>query len=379
MKKRIGRNHKCWCGSGKKYKNCHLNRSKAEPFQIWEGNKKRQKAFGKKYCMAPPEYKHSCKKQIVQAHSVAKSSCLKKICRSDGHVYQVKPSTDMLIKTNGKIVPELEGINRASIFTGFCKFHDDAIFKPLEKEPFSGTPEQHFLLAYRAIARENFLKISLNHFIPALREADRGRPVDEQMAIQNHIQLFESGTDAGVRSSSYYKKIVDKKLVEQDFSSVRYYSIELKDVPDILCSGGIFPEYDFAGNMLQDLSEVNTIPDMLTISSIATPTGGAFIFVWFKEKEDRIVKFLKSLTCFPELKIPDALVRLMFEQIENIFLAPNWWENLRDKEKSMLMERTLSGLPIPIPPYMRTNTCLMEDGGEYVNWKITGISTNTEL
>ena len=69
----------------------------------------------------------------------------------------------------------------------------------------------------------------------------------------------------------------------------------------------------------------------------------------------------------------------MFEQIENIFLAPNWWENLRDKEKSMLMERTLSGLPIPISPYMRTNTCLMEDGGEYVNWKITGISTNTEL
>ncbi len=379
MAKRLGRNEKCWCGSGKKYKKCHLNRNESEPFNLWEGDRERQKVFSKKYCMAPPEFKHLCKKKIVQAHTVAKSSCLKKICSSDGHIYRVKPSTDMFMKTNGKIVPKLEGINRASTFTGFCQFHDDDIFKPLEKEPFSGTILQYFLLAYRAIARENFMKISLNQFLPTLREVDRGRSIDEQESIQNHIQSFESGTNAGVISSTFYKTLVDRKLVEQDFSSVRYYKIELKEVPDTLCSGGIFPEYDFTGNMLQDLSEIDIIPDMLTVSSIATPKGGALIFVWFKEKERRIVDFLESLIHLPQSKIPNALVRLMFEQIENIFLAPKWWEKLRHKEKTMLMDRTLSGLPIPIPPYMRTNTCLMDDGGKYVDWKITGITTNTNL
>ena len=34
--KTLGRNDRCWCGSGKKYKVCHLDREKQQPTRAWE-------------------------------------------------------------------------------------------------------------------------------------------------------------------------------------------------------------------------------------------------------------------------------------------------------------------------------------------------------
>ena len=36
--KKLGRNELCSCGSGKKYKRCHLDREKQKPLRAWEGD-----------------------------------------------------------------------------------------------------------------------------------------------------------------------------------------------------------------------------------------------------------------------------------------------------------------------------------------------------
>ena len=36
MTPKIGRNDPCWCGSGKKYKKCHINRTDQDVVRPWE-------------------------------------------------------------------------------------------------------------------------------------------------------------------------------------------------------------------------------------------------------------------------------------------------------------------------------------------------------
>ena len=45
--KTIGRNDPCWCGSGLKYKKCHLNRSEEKPMKIYEADKIFQNEYKK--------------------------------------------------------------------------------------------------------------------------------------------------------------------------------------------------------------------------------------------------------------------------------------------------------------------------------------------
>jgi len=46
VSKKLGRNESCWCGSGKKFKKCHLNREH-EPMPTFEEGKKLYKSLFK--------------------------------------------------------------------------------------------------------------------------------------------------------------------------------------------------------------------------------------------------------------------------------------------------------------------------------------------
>ena len=54
--------------------------------------------------------------------------------------------------------PERRGWRAASTFAGFCDHHDTTTFESLESVPFAGTPQQTFLLAYRAECHEVYQK-----------------------------------------------------------------------------------------------------------------------------------------------------------------------------------------------------------------------------
>ena len=151
-RRKLGRNERCWCGSGKKYKHCHLDREKQAPLNPWDSSREYRKAFKVQTCLAPETWRDDCSRQISRAHTVPKSGSLRRIAR-DGHVYAFVPSFENLMKNDGVVVPELIGLNRASTFTGFCSRHDDAIFRPVEKRIFSCRQEQCFLLGYRAFCQ----------------------------------------------------------------------------------------------------------------------------------------------------------------------------------------------------------------------------------
>jgi hypothetical protein len=63
-----GRNELCWCGSGRKFKKCHLNTNIDIPLNPQSTMNEARKIFGKKYCMSSESNK--CNGNIVKAHTV---------------------------------------------------------------------------------------------------------------------------------------------------------------------------------------------------------------------------------------------------------------------------------------------------------------------
>ncbi len=361
-----GRNELCWCGSGKKYKGCHLGRSKQTRIPLWDVASKVRANMKGQLCLAPDTLRASCSKGIVRAHTVARAS-LRTIAESD-RVYAFNLDLMAIAKHQGQTVPELFGVNAASVFTGFCSVHDNQIFAPLEKTDFSGSAEQCFLLGYRALVRELFAKQGAAKSIPLLKDMDRGRPVQDQIAMQRFFEVYSGGTAAGLGALETYKAECDRYLKEHDFSRVRYYIVELGAPPDVMCSAGLFPECDFNGRQLQDCWPSDPLPDSLWISTVGWPGRGALVFTWLEGHDRACRQFIGSLDGLPDIAIQHAVVRLLFEHFENIFLAPRWWRSLSDSTRQRLLQRHQVAADPMMP---REPTCLIDDGVRAVSWKVT--------
>ena len=367
----IGRNEPCWCGSGLKYKKCHLNRESQQEVNPWEAEKALRKSFSTKDCLVPSEYKSQCSGGIVQAHSVAKC-WLRKIAQNS-HVYGFKPSIQTLHKNIGKVSPELIGINNASIFTGFCTSHDKSIFSKVEDYQFTGTKEQCFLLAYRAISREYFTKHSSYSHIEKMREYDRGKSESQQIEFQNYLRSHEIGTQAGLNDIKAHKSNFEAILTTGDFSDLQYYVVEIDQTPEVLSSGGVSISYDFNGNRLQDLNDLEKLPDALYYSIIPTQKGGAIVFSWLKNSAPSCHKFVKSIQTMEPDDIPNSIIRFLFEFCENNYASPVWWDNLASVEKEKILNRFNKAMN----PFEKRNIeCLEDDGLSAINWDISKISSN---
>jgi hypothetical protein len=203
------------------------------------------------------------------------------------------------------------------------------------------------------------------------RRLDRGRPKDEQYGLQSFAEALEIGENQGLRDALFYKAAFDKVLIEDDYSSVKYYILQLGCVPNFLCSGAVFPEYDFNGLALQDLANLNVTLDQMTFSLIPTDSGGAAVFSWLGESI-ACNQFVASLDRLPDTLVPPAIMRFTFEHFENVCISPVWWDNLEDRSKQMIEHR----FKLAASYKARMSDCLKDDGLRCVSWQITSRETN---
>jgi hypothetical protein len=367
--KKLGRNDLCWCGSGKKYKHCHLNRDRQTPPTRQEVYQATKRLFNKKYCLHPEASALNCSGGIIKAHTIQRNGGLSKIARN-GHVYCFKPER-LRTLTDGELwFPDLIGLKAASTFTGFCAYHDNMVFEPIEKYPFQSNLQHTFLLGYRAVSREYYLKRAQYQLMPILLSLDKGKSETEQLELQEVGQLYGLGVESGLQDLAYHKSEYDRVLISSDFRGVYYYVIRLDKSPEIMCSGSTQVEYDFKGDLLQDLSDTTIIIDQITFSLIATDEGGAAVFNWIG-KSKACEQLIKSLDALSDAELPYALVRYVFESFENVFFSPNWWDGLDEDSKRVLQRRAISFDKLP--------DSLRDDGLKTVLWKIEARKTNVPL
>lgn len=371
---KIGRNDPCWCGSRKKFKKCHKDRADEKPVEVWEAAKSMREKFSSKVCSAPKSVHDECSTSIVKAHTVPKSSSLKAIA-VDGHVLGLRLGLENIQKYRGKLCPEKIGINNASTFTGFCQKHDDLLFSCLEKQPFIKSEEQCFKLAFRSFAREFYTKAALVSMYEVNSVLDRGKPSYRQLEIQEQAFFTNVGAEAGLRDNIFHKEKFDRCLDSKNYSDIRAVVFEFTELFPVQVSGSVNPDFCFNNSKLQDLSNLERVPDLLSFTSFFDGNKSYIILSWLLHCHNSCVALVKALLSKPREDISIYLVQYIFSNFENYFISPTWWESLSDKDKSSIVEISYDNVSIFVEPHgnsisNKIISCDLHapEKIEYVNW-----------
>ena len=297
---KVGRNDPCPCDSGKKYKRCCLGMEAGrKPVFATLGDLERETSRGE--CSVPPQWMSACSARIVKAHTVPHSS-LKRIA-DNGHVMSFVPNVTNFKQHGSAVPPQRRGIRMASTFTGFCGKHDDAVFSPLEKVNFSGTREQCFLVAYRALARELYLKsVNARFFSELLKNIGELEWMNTR-GVAEELAPFLVGTSYGLKDLASHKMEYDQVLLHHDHCNVKAYVIEFTNSPPVMCSGGIFPEHTFNGEPLQILGLGLERLSAIYFSSFADSADGFVVFAWLDDGHDYCERLVESLKQLPDEKL----------------------------------------------------------------------------
>lgn len=337
------RNRPCWCGSGKKYKRCHERREREEPIIPGQRFGQLQDRFSKKYCLAF-DAPHECSGDIVRAHTLQRQGAISEISE-DGHVLGLNFHPSVLSRTNGW--PEMRSVGQksASTFTGFCAHHDNSLFAAVEDESFEASREQCLLLHYRAACRELFQKSAMAASVDLFQDADRGRQPVDQFLIQNHVSGLFEGTQSGLSSMAARKAHLDELLVDGQYDTVRALVLWLCQPPPLMSAGGIFPDEDFDGEPLQDLSRTDFTAEFMGFTLAASGGNGFSVLTWIQGQGSTAEAVATSLAS----RSPDEIVNLLavfaFEYLENTLCRPSWWNGLSENSQKRLLAGSLTGAP----------------------------------
>jgi hypothetical protein len=104
------------------------------------------------------------------------------------------------------------------------------------------------------------------------------------------------------------------------------------------------------------------------ISTIATDNGGAAVLSWMPSAGGAADAFVRSLAQIPDAEVGDAIVRLVFEHAENMFVRPSWWSGLPPEYLDALLNRASTACN---PFIERQPDCLKPDGNSYAHWTVS--------
>ncbi|MGO9570882.1 MAG: zinc chelation protein SecC [Desulfomonilaceae bacterium] len=359
----------CWCQSGKKWKWCHKDRELQEPVHFGAQMAELLAEMTKGYCSHPSASKLTCGDRIIRAHTVQRRGGLAAISEG-GHVISIKDGMRDILKNEGRVVPRKAGISDASTFMGFCDSHDAAMFRPIEVGAPVLSRENAFLLSFRALAYELFTKRTVLRSIPIQREMDRGKPFYIQVAIQQYLNLNAQGMIRGLRDLTKWKLEYDSAYLSECCDAYSFYAVAFSEVLPVVSCGGFHPEFDFEANPLQRIGRGDVDFDHMTFNLTSLNGKGVAVFGWTQSESGPAEAFVNSFKCLPDSEKADAVLHLAFEQIENTYVRPSWWDQLSEEERQSVIQRFLSGVP-GIIGTERQRDCLSNRSVTYVSAEVT--------
>ena len=274
-------------------------------------------------CMHPSASPSICGK-VISAHTIQRYGLLKRIIGSDNHVLTY-------YRNQAKSIEPIKiGWKEASTFKGFCDFHDNLTFRPIEDEPFTGTPEQCFLVGYRALCHEIYQKRGALRASPEIikqLQNDTGLTEEEREARLDINKVQELGLQKGLDHFLELKTRMDKQLLTKDFSGWNKWIVEFEGNISAVSTGAISPNLDLDGNVLQVLHDPGSEQQSFLFGMIPTDKGGIIVFIWPKEWRAP-EQFLRSLSQNSGEYLLEFIVQVFFAYIENTYFSESWWNSL---------------------------------------------------
>ncbi|WP_163363140.1 SEC-C metal-binding domain-containing protein [Enterobacter cloacae] len=327
-----GRNEKCWCGSGKKYKKCHLEREKQERVNRNEANSILRLFTSVSKCSVPESMKHECQRRIVKAHTLSKSNSLKEIAK-DGHVLGLKKGLDKFEKNNGMVSFDKMGVNQASTFTGFCSYHDKVLFSCIEDDLFIEDKRQCTMLAYRPLMREVYVKEANLKVLEESRSFDKGQDFQSQLAWAKYINENIEGTKLTLSDLNYIRGLIEASIRNNQYDALEHIVIRLQYPPKIMACSIYAPIVDIDGCVIQEITSDVGRPEYVIANVLALDGKGYVIFSWLSEDDKVIPRFISSIKKCPSIKLGDRITNHILTFVENIFASEDWWESQKDNQE----------------------------------------------
>ena len=214
----------------------------------------------------------------------------------------------------------------------------------------------------------HFASFAMNCFSSDARLSSRfqmGRPFPDLMLS------YQAGARIAIRNLQPLHTEMGNALLRRRFRKTNFFAIEFDTVPQVLGTGAPNVEFDFHGNRLQFLTRQAPL-EYITFSILPFDGNrGVAVFAWHG-KSNVNARFIRSLSSLSKRDIPDAIVRFAFQSIENMFLAPTWWNQLPDSVKKRLLTRYDSS-------FWRDENLFIDlrpHGVKLVDWNVTNMKTN---
>jgi len=192
----ISRNEKCPCGSDKKYKTCCLNKADTRENLISKNLSPQSnldnylKSSFIKNCIYHDQSK--CSEKIIKAHSIQNNKILSSLS-VNGEVVVLQLNAELeSLNFKGQEI----GKKIATIFSGFCSYHDKTVFQPIEDIDYINNEEQNFLFAYRTFAYEYHKKLEqINAFRILVRNIPSILKNKKMVSYYRSLQASENDTN----------------------------------------------------------------------------------------------------------------------------------------------------------------------------------------
>jgi hypothetical protein len=310
--------------------------------------------------------------QIISAHSIQKQGQLAKIAE-EGHVYRLNADIGQLKKSGGIPAFKKVGIGIASTFDGFCKFHDNELFEPIDNRPLERDSEQIALYAYRCLTREYFVK---ENAVLVATEAGKIPGLDEWQ--RGFIKASGFGHALGFARLERHKATYDNALRTKQFEQFEYIIFDSPDECFMQASGLLYPDFDFQGTRLQNIRNLDDTLDLITFFTAPTELGWGFCFAWHKSSSETCVPFIQSLLNYAQDggRFSDALLRFVTSSCENHAFRVSWWDGLSEDEQAHIVKRIayLMHLQIETP-----NTYLSVGCEGIADWCFKWVDTTLDV
>lgn len=348
------RNALCWCGSGKKFKKCHLGRDDQPKGNPWAAVDANRKAFSQKKCCAQDVGLGPCDGRIIKAHTVSRGPNLAKIAKN-GHVLQYEASIPDMNKNGGKLSIKKIGVGNASVFHGFCGKHDRELFSCIENETFTGRPDQCLAVAYRTMSRELYGKDAGAHLRETLREADRGLKPFAQFMFQTMLDEIDTGNEAARRELKATHDALTTALVEVHPDTLSSAIFEFAAPLPFMFAGAWSPFTDFYGGELQ-VGHIDELLEQIFVSSFAGESNAMICVSWRNIADARGRVIADQLMALPDDQLASGCLQFVMKHVENVFFNPDWFQALKNEQKELLSQLAADGLdPMGSPPSMPVN------------------------
>jgi hypothetical protein len=319
-------------------------------------------ARDKKTCFHP-DAPYGCSK-VGRAHTLQREGILSQIVDDTRHVLKA----NALGRNLGAAEVSRTGWREASTFPGFCATHDSGLFGPIEREQFTGSPQQTFLVGYRALCHEVFAKGSAAAGLTKTRDLiDGGRSDDDQRDIQDQFDDQLEGVVLGYEDNAWYKEQADQVVRSGDYCQWGGAVFEITGPLSLASAGSATPSFDLSGNRIQDLGDFSRRVEPLMFGMVPGMQGSGRNFVVFSWPPAclGIEALVTSLASLQLAQIGDALARFMLAHVENTYFSADWWGALSVSQKSEAIR--LSALMLPDDE----KTILGEP--KLVDWKVASM------